>query len=98
MNATMVPPLPDAAIQRALDAGEWSQASDLLADHDRAVRAALATNAPDARSRDAWQALLAAQLAFLSQLQAARSQAAQSLRKFDTNRRSVRAYQGSVGA
>lgn len=88
-----VPALPAEAVRMALDAGEWDLAAELLGNHEIAVREALAANAPDARTRDAWVALLAAQRSFLSQLQSARSETAESLRKLDRGRRGVRAYQ-----
>lgn len=87
-----VPALPTEAVRRALDAGEWDLAAELLSGHETEVRQALAANTPDARTRDAWLALLAAQRSFLSQLQGARSETAQSLQKLDRGRRGVRAY------
>lgn len=93
MDTPTVPALPTEAVRRALDAGEWDLAAELLGDHERAVREALASNAPDASTREAWVALLGAQRSFLSQLQAARSDTARELQQLGRDRRGVKAYQ-----
>jgi hypothetical protein len=97
MPAAAVPALPTEAVRRALDAGEWDLAAELLRDHERAVREAIARNAPDAGTREAWLALLSAQRSFLSQLQSARSDTARELQQLSRDRRGVRAYRAGGG-
>lgn len=95
--APAIPTLPTEAVRRALDAGEWDLAAELLDDHERAVREALTGNGPDAGTRDTWLALLAAQRSFLSQLQSARRDTARELQQLSRDRRGVRAYQVGGG-
>lgn len=91
-----IPALPAEAIQRALDAGEWDMAADLLTQHEHAVRAALSAGDPG-DAREPWLALLAAQRTLLEQLQAARGETAQSLQRLNRERRGAQAYLADAG-
>ena len=93
----MIPQLPTEAVRRALDAGEWDMAAELLADHERDVRDTLAAQGPDESTRAAWLTLLSAQRALLEQLQGARRETAQSLQQLNRDRRGAHAYLAGVG-
>ncbi|MGH8084402.1 MAG: hypothetical protein ACREPV_03910 [Lysobacter sp.] len=88
----MIPVLPVEAIHRALDAGEWDMAAELLADHEHEVRTTLADTAPHPDNKASWLALLAAQRELLAQLTSARSETAQSLQRLGRDRRGAQAY------
>jgi len=88
----VIPVLPTEAIRRALDAGEWDMAAELIAGHEREVRETLAGNGPDSDSKASWLALLSAQRALLEQLQGARSETARSLQRLGRDRRGAKAY------
>lgn len=90
MSRTVVPPLPAEAVSRALAAGEWELAAELLDTHDRAVRAALDGQQIDAQAP--WLALLSAQRALLQQLQNARQETTESLQRLGRDRRGAKAY------
>jgi hypothetical protein len=93
----MIPVLPIRAVRQALDAGEWDRASALLAEHERAVRDAVAAEPPDARSRTQWLTLLQAQRDLMEQLQSARSQAGSALQRLRQSHRGAAAYKGAQG-
>ncbi len=93
----MIPLLPTEAVRRALDAGEWDMAAELLADHEREVRESLADNGPGNESKASWLALLSAQRALLDQLKSARSETAQSLQRLNRDRRGAQAYLADTG-
>lgn len=88
----MTPVLPAEAIRRALDAGEWDKATELLAEHEREVRETLADTGPDNDSKASWLALLSAQRALLDQLTSARGETARSLQRLGRDRRGAKAY------
>ena len=88
----MIPELPAEAIRRALDAGEWDMAAELLAGHEHEVRATLADTAPHADNKASWLALLSAQRELLAQLTSARSETARSLQRLGRDRRGAKAY------
>lgn len=88
----MIPVLPTEAIRRALDAGEWDMATELLADHEHEVRSTLAAAAPDAANKATWLALLSAQRELLARLTSARSETARSLQRLGRDRRGAKAY------
>ncbi|QOY63341.1 hypothetical protein INQ40_03540 [Lysobacter sp. H21R4] len=82
--------LPTAAIRKAMEADQLDVAMELIAHHERDVRAALA--APSTADHSAWLGLLAEQNALLAHLKFARSQAAEALQRLKSNHDSVRAY------
>lgn len=88
----MIPVLPAEAIRRALDAGEWEMAAELLDGHEHEVRKTLADAGPDADNKTSWLALLSAQRDLLAQLTSARSETAQSLQRLSRDRRGAQAY------
>jgi hypothetical protein len=91
----VIPPLPTDAVRRALDAGEWDTATDLLGEHEREVRETIAARGVTDDTRASWLALLSAQRALLSQLRDARSETARTLQRFGRERRGVDAYRSS---
>jgi hypothetical protein len=91
----MIPSLPIARVRAALDAGEFDRASALLKEHEREVRAAIATEPPDSRSRDTWLALLHAQRELVEHLQAARSNAGSALQRLRESHRGAAAYKAT---
>jgi hypothetical protein len=93
----MIPVLPIRAVRQALDAGEWDRASALLADHERAVRDAVAAAPPDSASRGHWLALLQAQRELMEQLQAARGNAGSALQRLRQSHRGAAAYKTAGG-
>ena len=93
----MIPALPIRAVRQALDAGEWDRASALLAEHERAVRDAVAAEPPDSRSRDTWLTLLQAQRELVEQLQTARSNTGSALQRLRQSHRGAAAYKTSQG-
>lgn len=88
----MIPVLPAEAIRRALDAGEWDMATELLAHHEHEVRSILADATPHTDSQASWLALLSAQRELLAQLTSARSETARSLQRLGRDRRGAKAY------
>lgn len=88
----MIPRLPDTEIRAAIDAGQWQDAAELLAAHDRELRQALADIDPASLPREPWLALLHAQQALLEDMRACRDQAAQALAQLGRDRRGVLAY------
>lgn len=93
----MIPELPADAIRRALDAGEWNLAVEMLGEHERAVRETMAVQGADGGNRRGWLALLSAQRALLEQLQGARSETGRSLKRLNKNGHGARAYLASGG-
>ena len=89
----MIPALPTEALRDAIAADEWELAAQLLAQHEHAMRSALAQNPP--RSDDAqqpWLALLSAQRAMLEELRVARDETARQLQQLQQDKRGVKAY------
>lgn len=93
----MIPLLPIATVRQALDAGDFDRASALLAEHERQVRAAVASAPPDAGSHANWLALLQAQRELVSDLQAARSHAGSALQRLRDSHRGAAAYRTAAG-
>lgn len=93
----MIPVLPIATVRQALDAGDFDRASALLAEHERLVRAAVAAEPPDSRSRGHWLALLQAQRELVNDLKAARNHAGSALQRLRDSHRGAAAYKATGG-
>lgn len=88
----MIPALPVAALDQALDAGDFDRARALLAGYEHAVRDAIAAQPPDAGSRSAWLDLLREQRLLAERLQRARDQAGAAMRRLRQGQRRAAAY------
>ncbi len=88
----MIPHLPDTEIRAAIKAGQWQDAADLLAAHDRELRQAMAGLDPKTLPREPWLALLHAQQVLLEEMRASRDEAARALAQLGRDRRGVQAY------
>lgn len=94
----MIPSLPAAAIREAVAAGDWDAADALLSAHETELRAACAEDSPaEARCRQSWVELLAAQRALIDELRGARDEAGAALERLGRERRGVAAYLKSDG-
>lgn len=89
----MTPALPTAAIREAVASGDWDAADALIAAHEAELRAAFADGSPaEARCRESWIELLAAQRGLIEELRAARDDAGRALDRLGRDRRGVSAY------
>lgn len=94
----MIPVLPVEAIRAALAASEWDTAEALMAGHEAELRAACTPESlAEARCRESWLALLAAQRDLVEELRAARDEAGRALDRLGRERRGVSAYLKGMG-
>lgn len=87
-----VPVLPAAQIREAIEAADWPRATELLADHQRELAAALTALDRSTMVREHWLDLLLAQRALLGELHAARSRVATALTRLGQDHRGARAW------
>jgi hypothetical protein len=87
-----VPTLPAADIRCALDAGDWDQAGQMLAQHQQAVAQALGQVDWSRCDRTPWIDLLTAQRSLLDDLRTARDEAAAALQRLNADHRGARAW------
>jgi len=80
-------------VRAAVEACEWSQADELLADYNAKLRALFEGDTPPSRVQ--CQALLDAQKDFMSELARARDFAGSELSRLQRDSRGVRAYLGA---
>lgn len=88
----MIPELPLAAIRAAAAGDDWEAAERLLAEHERAVREALAPEGAVAEDPAGWVALLQAQCALAAELRQRRDECARRLGEAGQGRRGALAY------
>lgn len=89
----MIPALPIESVREAVARDDWATAEALLAQHEAAVRAACTSESlAQARHRESWAALLAAQRGLADELRAARDEAARALDCMGQGRRGMAAY------
>lgn len=85
--------LPVDAIREAIRAGDFERAHVLLEQHEAQVRAAVEDGSvAEARCRESWLELLAAQRMLIDELRAARDEAGRALERMGRDRRAVNAY------
>ena len=92
-----VPTLPEAQVRAAMHAQQWEHAIELLADHDRALRAALDAVDLSQHAPEPWRGLLAQQNALLGDLIVMRDQTAAILARMGRERRGTLAYRSFAG-
>lgn len=88
----MIPNLPTAQIRTAIDASDWSHATALLADHQRALAEALAAADLSTTPHEPWLDLLFAQRALLGELRVARDEVEVALTRLGQDHRGARAW------
>lgn len=89
----MIPALPVAAIRRAIADGQWDTVDALLSQHEAELRATCtAESLAEARCRESWIELLAAQRGMIEELRGARDEAGRELDRLARERRGVSAY------
>lgn len=89
----MIPALPVAAIREAIARDDWAAAEALLAGHEDELRAAFEDESQaEARCRESWLQLLAAQRDLIDELRTARDEAGRALDRLGRDRRGVAAY------
>ena len=94
----MIPALPVAGIRQAVASGDYDEAHALLVRHEAELRAACTPESlAEARCRESWLALLAAQRDLVEELRAARDEAGRALDRLGRERRGVSAYLKGMG-
>ena len=88
----MIPQLPASLIRDAIEQDRLDEASELIGDHARAVQQAITEGKLDAGHREAWQHLLDQQRLLLTELQQARGEASDGLKRLRGQRRGTDAY------
>lgn len=88
----MVPALPAANVRAAIGAGDWAQATALLAEHQRVLVSALSKTDLARESVAPWRELLLEQRALQDELRAARDEAGRELDKLGRGHRGARAW------
>jgi len=92
-----VPALPEAQVRAAMHAQQWDVAVELLADHDRVLRAALDGIDLSQVSAEPWRELLAQQNVLLGDLVVMRDETAAILARMGRERRGALAYRSFAG-
>lgn len=94
----MIPALPVAEIRQAVADGDYDAAHVLLERHEAELRAACTPESvAEARCRESWLALLAAQRDLVDELRTARDDAGRALEQLGRERRGVSAYLKGMG-
>lgn len=88
----MVPHLPAAEIRDAIEAGDWSRATELLAMHQSDLAETLAATDLSTTAREPWFDLLLAQRALLAELRDARNRVAEAMERLTGDHRRARAW------
>lgn len=88
----MVPALPTEQIRATIEAGDWPQATVLLAEHQRALAEALAATDLASTPHEPWLDLLLAQRTLLDELRTARDQVESALTQLSCDHRGARAW------
>ena len=88
-----VPVLPTMHVRAAIDADDWTRATELLAQHQHALASALAKTDLSREPLAPWRELLLEQQALQDEVRLARDQAAQALEKLGRDHRGARAWQ-----
>jgi len=92
-----IPVLPTAQVRAAIESDDWAHATELLAEHQRALVSALAKTDLARESIAPWRELLLEQHALQDEVRLARDQAAQALEKLGRDHRGARAWQQALG-
>lgn len=93
----MVPQLPTALIRDAIADDRLDEASKLIGEHARQVQLAITDGRLDASRREAWQELLDQQRLLLTELQRARDESSEALKRMRGQRRGSDAYRRAAG-
>ena len=93
----MVPQLPTALIRDAIADDRLDEASELIGEHARQVQLAITDGRLDASRREAWQELLDQQRLLLTELQRARDESSEALKRMRGQRRGSDAYRRAAG-
>lgn len=93
----MVPQLPTALIRDAIAQDRLDDASELIGEHARQVQRAITDGQLDASRREAWQELLDQQRLLLTELQRARDESSEALKRMRGQRRGSDAYRRAAG-
>ena len=88
----MVPVLPTTHVRAAIEADDWAQATELLAEHQYVLVSALAKTDLARESIAPWRELLFEQRALQDELRTPRDRAAQALDKLGHDHRGARAW------
>lgn len=89
----MTPVLPVEAIRQAVAEGDYDAAHALLSAHEAELRAAVDDGSlAEARCRETWLELLAAQRGLIDDLRTARDEAGRALDQLGRDRRGMAAY------
>lgn len=88
----MVPVLPTAHVRAAIEADDWTHATELLAEHQRVLVSALAKTDLARESIASWRELLFEQRALQDELREARDRVAHALAKLGQDQRGARAW------
>lgn len=89
----MIPALPVEAIRDAITRDDWATAEALIAEHEAALRESCThASVAEARCRESWLQLLAAQRGLMDELRDARDEAGRALDRLGRDRRGMSAY------
>ena len=91
----MIPDLPECALRDAIASEDWTRATEILAEHSQRVHLSLERQ-PDDIPKEDWDALVARQKAFMSELVTSRDQVAAALERITRQRLGAIAYRNGA--